>query len=204
MRRVTPIPQQDASCAAYRPTYKTMADFDRLGKPFLLERMDTIGGITGDRVEQLKNSRDVADGEMYRNALTNLQELEVSLSQTIACVNKDILQRNEVSSRLYTLQQEIEELRKEAEAKKQTVKEAKERSNQLENPYDKTTWWETWFPLGRPIRKENVPVLLSVSILMVVFSLAIFLRAAGLEIRLESFQSTTNSIFKNINPGKYQ
>ena len=119
------------------------------------------------------------------------------------CINKDILQRNDYASKIYTMQQELETTRKEAEAKKQSLKEAKERAEQLENPYNNTTRWETWFPLGRPIQKENVPVLISISIVMLIFSLGIFLRFAGMELRFQSIQTSTNSFLKNINSGKY-
>jgi len=151
----------------------------------------------------LKNSRNPQDNALFFTAIDNLQLAENILSSYIQCINKDIIQRNDYSSRLYTLQQEVETVRKEAEEKKLIVKEAKERSSQLENPYNNTTWWETWFPLGRPIQKESVPVLISVSILMLVFSLGIFLRYAGMELKFEPIQSTANSLFTKLNSTKY-
>jgi hypothetical protein len=104
---------------------------------------------------------------------------------------------------MYTLQQDIENLRKELKEKQETVNEAKERSETLRDPYTKTTWWELWFPLGRPMKKEHVPVLLSVSIFMLIFSLGIFLRFAGFELRFEAIQSTVNSYVKPTNARKY-
>jgi hypothetical protein len=113
------------------------------------------------------------------------------------------VQRNDYSSRIYTLQQDREAARKAAEERKNVAKEAKERAAVVQDPYTNTTWWETWFPLGRPMRKENVPVLLSVSILMLVFSSGIFLRFAGLELKLDSIGEATNGLIKNLNTRKY-
>lgn len=197
MRRVTSLPAQDATCIDKRLNYKSKADFERFLKGQIQGYLDTISGYTGAQIEELKNSKDPAKNSLYMTALTNLQLAENNLNSHIQCLNKDILQRNDYSSKMYSIQQEIEGLRKEVKQKKEIVDEAKERANLLENPYSNTTWNETWFPLGRPIQKENVPVLLATSILMLVFSLGIFLRFAGLEVRIDSLRSNANSLMRS-------
>jgi hypothetical protein len=181
-----------------------MADFNRIGKPSLQPDIDAIGGVTGSQFEAMKNPSNTAQYQQYLDNLNKLQILENNLNGYISCMNKDIIQRNDFASNIYNLQQELEEKRKEVNQKKQIASDAEERSSQLENPYNKTTWWESWFPLGRPIRKENVPVLISISILMLVFSLGIFLRFAGKELRFETIGTSTNTLLKNINSRKYQ
>lgn len=197
MRRVASRPTEDAGCTDKRLNYKSRTDFERFLKGQIQGYLDTISGYTGGQIEELKNSRDAAKNSLYLSALEKLQLAENNLNSHIQCLNKDILQRNDYSSKLYSTQQEIEVLRKEVQGKKETVDEAKERAKQLENPYSNTTWHETWFPLGRPIQKENVPVLLATSILMLVFSLGIFLRFAGLEVRIDSLRSNANSFVRN-------
>ena len=190
MRRVVQPPPLDTGCAANRVNYTSMARYEAVLKPDLQAKIDMIGGVRGSDLIAMKDSRDVNQNAQYNSLLATLQTTETQLNSVIACLNKDILQRNNESAKIYSLQTEIEAKRKEAEAKKQSVNEAKERAALLENPYSKTTWWEAFFPLGRPIRKENVPVLLSVSILMLVVSLGIFLKKAGLELRLDSLVPT--------------
>lgn len=203
MRRSIPVPEPDRNCSDKRINYRTKADYERFLKGQIQGYMNELGGLTGDQLETLKNSNDPATQSRYFTAIENLQLAENTLNSYIQCINKDILQRNEYSSRIYTLQQELEGKRKEAGDKKEIAKEAQERSSQLENPYSNTTWWETWFPLGRPIQKESVPVLLSTSILMLVFSLGIFLRIAGMELKFESIQTSANSLLKSVNSRKY-
>lgn len=197
MRRTDPVPPQDIGCANNRLNYKTMSDFERFLKGQVQTYIDGIDGYTGAQIEQLKNSRTANDTVQYNTALSNLQLAENILSSNIQCLNKDILQRNEYASRMYTLQQEIEDIRKEVQAKKTILQESKERASQVETPYATTTWWETWFPLGRPIQKENVPVLIGTSIAMLLFSLAIFLRFAGIDLRFTGVSEGV-SIFKGI------
>ena len=203
MRRSVTVPKEDMNCNDKRLNYKSKADFERFLKGQIQGYIDAISGYTGDRIQQLKNSNKPEDNALYFSAIDNLQLAENTLNSYIQCINKDIIQRNDYTSRLYTLQQEIEGVRKEAEDKKLIAKEAKERSNQLKDPYNNTTWWESWFPLGRPVQKESVPVLISVSILMLVFSLGIFLRFAGKELRFESIQNSANSFLTKVNSIKY-
>jgi hypothetical protein len=203
MRRQTPIPAPTPGCATSRSNYSSQANYERFLKGQLQGYVDTLNGFTGDQFQALINSRASADTMTYQNALGALILAENTLSSTIQCIQNDILQRNEYSSKMYTLQQDIENLRKELKEKQETVNEAKERSETLRDPYTKTTWWELWFPLGRPMKKEHVPVLLSISIFMLIFSLGIFLRFAGFELRLEALQSTLNSSVKATNARKY-
>ena len=203
MRRSVAVPRQDVSCNTKRLGYNSMADFERVGKPLIKPFIDAISGYSGDEVMRLKNSRDGNENVTYSTLLNQLQFAEANVSGYIRCIQKDIVQRNDISSRLYSLQQEVEEARKTAVERKETLAEAKERSSEVQNPYNNTTWWESWFPLGRPIRKENVPVLLSVSILMLVFSLGIFLRFAGFEVQLASLAASTNSFITKVNSSKY-
>lgn len=203
MRRSVAVPEQDRTCDDKRMNYRTKVDYERFLKGQIQGYISQISGLTGDQFELLKRANDAQSSQQYLTALDNLKLAENTLNSYIQCINKDILQRNDYSSRIYTLQQELEGKRKEAAEKKEIAKEAKERSSQLENPYSNTTWWETWFPLGRPIRKDSVPVLLSVSILMLVFSLGIFLRFAGMELKFESIQTSANSLLKSVNSRKY-
>lgn len=204
MRRVTPVPQPDASCSLQRSGYSTHEAYTSTLKPSLERYSNPIANLKGEDLIRLRESKDPVQNQSARDALDNLIFLENGLDRAVSCLSKDLLQRTTEASKIYNLQSEIEALRKEVEAKKQSVEEAKERSNLLDNPYSKTTWWESWFPLGRPIRKENVPVLLSVSILMLIFSLGMFLKMAGWELRLESITQSSNSLFRNLNSRKYQ
>lgn len=203
MRRSTPSPSPTPGCATSRSNYSSQANYERFLKGQLQDYVNILNGFTEGQIDQLRGSRVAADTLTYNRALETLQLAENTLSTTIRCIQSDILQRNEYSSKMYIFQQEIDTLRAELKEKQEILAEAKERSETVRDPYTKTTWWELWFPLGRPMKKEHVPVLLSVSIFMLVFSLGIFLRFAGFELRFESLQSTVNSYTKSANSGKY-
>jgi len=200
MRRSSSAPALDTGCNALRQAYSSVSNFNSNYKATVLQPdVDEVVAITGAQINAYKQSNQPADSLAYDNAMAVLERAETNLNAMIKCIQKDMMQRNSESSKLYTLQQEIEELRKEAKDKKEIAATAKERSNLLDSPYSKTTRYEPWFPLGRPLRKESVPVLLAVSILMLVFATGIFLRLAGIELRFDSIQSSLNLGIKRFN-----
>lgn len=122
--------------------------------------------------------------QAVHDALTNLQTLESTANTMMKCIQSEINDRNAESSTLYTLQSNVATARKTLEDKKSIIDQAKERSSTLENPYEKTTVWEGWFPLGRPLKLESVPVLWSIAIFLLVISLGLFLRLSSIEFNL--------------------
>ena len=204
MRRVVAVPpqSQDRTCVLIRPNYQTTLAFNSSVKAMLQGYLDKLSG-SGEAFLQAKNSNDPVQTASAADKLDALLKAESNIGAYLRCLNKDIIQRNDYSSKLYTLQQDLEGKRKDVQDKQQIAKDAQERASQLEQPYNNTTWYESWFPLGRPLQKEMVPVLLSTSILMLVFSLGIFLRFAGKELRFESVTNSANSLLKNLNSRKY-
>jgi hypothetical protein len=200
MRRSSATPTLDTGCNWLRQYYRTKQAYDDVYGPNTIQPdVDAVLAINGSQIDIYKRSNQASDTMAYDNAMIALERAETNLNAMIKCIQKDMMQRNSESSKLYTLQQELEELRKEAKDKKEIAATAKERSNLLDKPYSKTTWYEPWFPLGRPLRKESVPVLLAVSILMLVFATGIFLRLAGIELRFESIQSSLNLGMRRFN-----
>jgi hypothetical protein len=118
--------------------------------------------------------------------LVDMQNKEAAVSRLLKCITGDSSILQEQGSKIYTLEQTITEKMKEADQKEEIAKEAKERAKLLENPYSKTSVWEAWFPLGRPLQKESVPVLLGISIFFLVISLFMFLRLASVEFQFKA------------------
>lgn len=119
-----------------------------------------------------------------------LRSLEQGLSTYQKCIQDEIIQKQNYSGQIYSLQKEVQEKQDAVTSMENVAKEAEERAKLLEEPYTKTTRWESWFPLGRPLQQMSLPVLLSLALLFLVLSLGMFLRLAQISLRLEFF---TNS-----------
>jgi hypothetical protein len=179
MKRTTAIVQPSLpECAAVRGKYASNDAFLQY-KTNTLKTDELRAYVASQLATDLKNQGDAdAQRRLLENG-TKLQTLEYELSSLQKCVQSDLLTAQDVSAKVYSLQKELDMAEKEANETKASVQEAKERATLLEQPYSKTNNWESWFPLGRPLRQESVPVLLSFAILFLTLSLGMFLRLAG-------------------------
>lgn len=189
--KTLPTPPGGQTCAQLRPRYKSMEAFLSY-KTTNLNTDDLatyLGG--GTLASDLQNSGTPEEQAQAQSRLnTNLGTLRVLEQRTadmLKCVQQDIIQKQTYSGKIYNLQMEVEAKQKEVDAMESTAKEAEERSNLLDKPYSKTTRWESWFPLGRPLKIESLPVLLSFALLFLTLSLGMFLRLTGVQLSLNWF-----------------
>lgn len=197
MKRVQPSSANTVSptCTTYRPKYQTMEKFLEYKASSPLDLTDLQVYISSQLQPDLQGSGNPSEQAAAQQRLTtNLGKLAIA-EQTVAdmtkCIQQDILAQQRYSGKIYSLQQEIQTAQAEVDGMEQTASEAKERAQLLDNPYSKTTRWETWFPLGRPLEKNSLPVLLSISLLFLVLSLGMFLRLADIELKLHFFERSS-------------
>ena len=188
----TPPPSISSTCATYRPKYQSMEKFLEYKTTSPLDTTELQIYISSQLQPDLNGSGNPTEQAQAQQRInTNLGKLAVA-EQTVAdmtkCIQQDILAQQRYSGKIYSLQQENIELQKEVDGAEQTSNEAKERAQLLDKPYSKTTRWETWFPLGRPLEKNSLPVLLSIALLFLVLSLGMFLRLADIELKLHFFE----------------
>lgn len=151
---------------------------------YILQLVNTLEKYNSLKTQHLDTSK---LGNFQASTSPNvgmLQVMENDVNTVRKCIQSEIIQRQEYVSQIYNLQKTLGDKKDEAKNRITIAKEAKERAAFLENPYDKTTVWEGWFPLGRPLQESSVPVLLTLAIFFLVLSLGMFLRLASIEFRL--------------------
>ncbi len=207
MKRVTTTPSLPggASCTALRPNYRTMEDFLKY-KDSDLNTNELAIYVSGTLASDLQPSSEpeaqAAASQRLNENLGKLQIFEQKMATMAKCVQQDIIQKQTYSGKIYDLQSEIEEAQKTVNEMETTSKEAKERADLLDQPYSKTTRWEPWFPLGRPLQQTSLPVLLSFAILFLVLSLGMFLHLLSIQFKLEWFESMGTGVLSGYGIGR--
>ena len=207
MKRIQQTPQLPggAQCASLRPQYETMNAFLQYKQTGL--NTDTlsmyVGGLLASDLQNTGTPEEQAAAQQRMNDnLGTLRILEQRIASLQKCVQGDIIQKQQYSGQLYGLQQEITSQEKEVSEMEQIAKESQERSNTLDAPYSKTTRWQTWFPLGRPLQQRSLPVLLSFALLFLVLSFGMFLRLASIDLELHWFDSLSPSVLSGYGIGR--
>ena len=175
-------------CSAFRRDYQSMENFLQLKANAW--NTDELGTYISSQVESdLRNQgtpeQQASAQQRINSNLNRLSNLESSTSTMAKCIQEEIIQRQNYSGKIYNLQMDVDKAEKELKDMENVAKEAKERAQLLEEPYTKTTRWESWFPLGRPLQKQSLPVLLSLALVFLVLALGMFLRLANLEFKVD-------------------
>ena len=140
--------------------------------------------LTADQMQIFEITLPSSKRDLVNQKLRKLRDTEVKIQQAMKCLNLETNQRQSISSDIYNLNQEAKTKEKEVKTKHENVKAAKERADLLRNPYEETTVWESWFPLGRPLERGSIPVLWFLSIVFLTMSFGLFLQIAGVNIEI--------------------
>jgi hypothetical protein len=122
--------------------------------------------------------------DVISQKMNDLKTLETDVQSVLGCLQKEIIQRENISSDIYILHQQAKEKRETVTTKDINVRSSKERVAALRDPYSSTSVWESWFPLGRPLEKISVPVLWTMALIFLTVSLGLFLYIAGFHIEI--------------------
>jgi hypothetical protein len=184
---VTP-PSLSNECANIRGYYSSLESYQSLKDtyPEVLKIDSLASYINQGSLDNDLRTNNAATQKRVSMNLDSLQNKERVMNLILKCITGDISTLQSEAGKIYNLEKELSEKTKEANLKEDIAKEAKERANLLETPYNKTSVWEALFPLGRPLQKESVPVLLGISIFFLIFSLFMFLRLASIELEFKA------------------
>jgi hypothetical protein len=184
---VTP-PSLSNECSEIRDKYSSLEAYQayKEANPTTFN-VDTLASyVNGGGLDADLRKNDAAAQQNVSINLTSLQTKENTINRFLKCITGDISVLQAEGGKIYDLEKTLSEKTKEANSKEEIAKESKERAKLLETPYNKTTVWEAWFPLGRPLQKESVPVLLGISIFFLIFSLFMFLRLVSIELQFKA------------------
>jgi hypothetical protein len=105
-----------------------------------------------------------------------------SIFDTLNCLQGKIREIQGTSSGASRAQEQILATKKQIQEEEQNVAIAKDRLNYLRNRATDVSYYESWFPLDRPLKKTTIPILLSISVFLTLLSLAYLLAAMGFEL----------------------
>lgn len=147
--------------------------------------------LTAEQSQTFEITLPSSKRELVDRKLRQLRDTEVKMQEAMKCLSLETNQRQSISSDIYTLNQQAKAKEEEVKTKHENVKAAKERAELLLNPYEKTTVWESWFPMGRPLERGSVPVLWFLSIVFLTISFGIFLQLLGVKLEISTGQSSS-------------
>lgn len=108
-----------------------------------------------------------------------IARIKTDVENTIRCVQEKTSQLNNLSTDIYSLQQQFAVEQKNIKNANEDMKIAKERMKLLVNPEEKRTVYESWFPLYRPLRSESLILLLALGLFFTTVFFGLLMRQLG-------------------------
>lgn len=104
--------------------------------------------------------------------------------KTNKCIQDKLFQQTTIPTQVSTDVEKILELERELRDREEQVRVAQDRAALLRAPQEHASFYESWFPLGRPMKTFLVPVFLGLGLFMGLMALFLFLKFLGVEFAL--------------------
>lgn len=137
----------------------------------------------------------LAAGTTTPMALTTLTEKESEISQTTQCLQSKLMNLGTTADTISAKQEEILQLQQRIQDQEKMGEIAKDRVKYTRDSDRPVSYYESWFPLGRPMRPIMIPVLFGISIFFGVFFLLLFMSSMGFIFSLRILDTPYFAIF---------
>ncbi|NBV77990.1 hypothetical protein EBR66_07530 [bacterium] len=97
---------------------------------------------------------------------TTLVQVSNQIFDTQLCINEKMGKLYSTTDSIQKAQEDIIRLTKEIAKAEEHTEIAKNRVEYIRNPDDHTSYYESWFPIHRPMYKESVPIFIAIIVFM--------------------------------------
>jgi hypothetical protein len=111
-----------------------------------------------------------------------LAETSADIFNTTSCIQEKLTEIGGTTNTIQTTQQAIIDVTKRIEEEEANVAIAHDRVAYIRHPEREVSYYESWFPIDRPMRRESVPWFVVVTSFIAIFSLLVFLSLVGVDL----------------------
>jgi len=123
-----------------------------------------------------------------------LNALKGEIQTILDCINSKITRVQSSTNTIFDGQYSIADLEKQIEIENKNIDIAKQRLESIRHPERHTSFYESWFPLDRPMNPVTIITLLTLIIFISVFLLLCLLSLTGINLTIISQTETIGSM----------
>lgn len=132
------------------------------------------------------------------SSASELASLEATIYATVGCLQEKIAGQRTVSSDIATTQTNILKLQDSLQEQQETIQISKDRLSYLKDPEMHVSYYQSWFPMGRPMKEITVPILIGFSTFMTIASFGYLLFLGNIHFILRTPPASPDSPFARI------
>ena len=106
---------------------------------------------------------------------TTLTDVADKIFETSICLNEKITELSSTTNKIQKAQEDIIHLTKAIDDAKEHAEISKNRVEYVRNPDQHTSFYESWFPIGRPMYQGSIPIFIGIIVFLGVLPVVILL-----------------------------
>jgi hypothetical protein len=122
--------------------------------------------------------------EIKQPMTTSLESIERDISTTLKCTQDSLVSLKSAPSDITTLQTTYMQVQNELKTAMEDVTTAKDRTQFLTKPETKTSKYESWFPIYRPLQTMSLLLILGFSLFFITFFFGLLMRQLGFFVQI--------------------
>jgi hypothetical protein len=115
---------------------------------------------------------------------TMFSTLSADILSTTSCIQSQLGTLSGTSNQIHSLQQEIMNTKDAIAQSEADLSIARDRVAYIRHPERHTSYYESWFPMDRPMQKGSVPIFVGLTVFTLLFSLLLILSFMGVDFNI--------------------
>jgi hypothetical protein len=140
--------------------------------------------ITSGNLNSISSSAAAGSLPPSPNESSALSTASADIFATSACIQEQINSLGSTTNNIQSAQTAILDLNKQIDEAKAQVAIARDRVAYIRHPEQHTSFYESWFPIDRPMHVTSVPAFLGITVFLFVFALLIVLSVMGVDLQI--------------------
>ena len=147
-------------------------------------------GVTSGTLNSISSAAAAGTIAPSQNESSTLSTASADIFATTACIQEEITKLSSTTNNIQSAQASILDLNKQIEDTKAQVEVARDRVRYIRHPEQTTSFYESWFPIDRPMHVTSVPIFLAITVFLFVFALLIVFSAIGINLQVVTSPNT--------------
>jgi hypothetical protein len=141
-------------------------------------------GVTSGTLNSISSAAAAGTIAPSQNESFTLSTASADIFATTACIQEQMSILGSTTNSIQSAQASILRLNKEIEDTKAQVDVARDRVGYIRHPEQTTSFYESWFPIDRPMHVTSVPVFLAITVFLFVFAILMVFSAMGINLQV--------------------
>ena len=110
--------------------------------------------------------------------------LSADILNTTVCIQSQLTNLSGTSNQIHSIQEEIMTTKDAITQSEADSSVARDRVAYIRHPERNTSYYESWFPMDRPMRTSSVPIIVGLTVFVILFGILIIMSFMGIDFNI--------------------